>query len=110
MISAAKEVLGHKTAASVWNSVMLGKPCKGFDFIEIPYDVEYERIGEDDSICWICQNTHMEFCSWFDPDNQKPVEGWKVKKVYLEKGKNDVGYIVKKCPNFLKEEWYKWEV
>lgn len=112
MVSAAKEVLGYKTGSSVWNSVMLGKPCKGFDFIEIPYDVEYEKIGEDDSICWICQNTHMEYCTWFNPDNPQPVDGWQAEKVYLPCSENQimVGYIVKKCPNFLKEEWYKWEV
>lgn len=112
MIAAAKEVLHHKKATAVWESLTYGKPCRGYQFVEVPYTAKFEKLDKDDSLCWICQNTHREFCTWFNPDNPQPVEGWQAEKVYLPCSENQimVGYIVKKCPNFLKEEWYKWEV
>lgn len=58
------------------------------------------------TICWLCKNTNRYDCTWFDPDDPKPVEGWVVEESEVNFGRQrtDVSYTVKSCPNFKREE------
>jgi hypothetical protein len=42
-------------------------------------------------------------CSWFNPDNPQPVEGWLAEKWEDRPGIGD-SYTVIECPNFVPEE------
>ena len=57
------------------------------------------------TLCWMCENTNAEKCSWFDPQRQRPVEGWTAEKTAIAFGtpqgiKSFVSYCVISCPNY----------
>ena len=61
------------------------------------------------TLCEACKHTNRFECSWFDPDNPRPVPGWeaKPKTITYETAagvRHEIkSYLVKKCPNFEKE-------
>ena len=61
------------------------------------------------TLCWKCENTHADKCSWFNKDNPEPVKGWSairrdVLTITTSHGKPrsraEVSYCVLDCPNF----------
>jgi hypothetical protein len=62
----------------------------------------------EQTLCWKCKKTNWMDCSWFDPDDPQPVEGWVAVK---DEDRRDIGtsYTVIKCPNFEPEEERKQE-
>ena len=61
------------------------------------------------TLCWKCQNTNADKCSWFNKDNPNPVEGWTairkdimVSTTYQGKYayRREISYCVLDCPNF----------
>lgn len=55
------------------------------------------------TLCWKCKNTNWMDCSWFDPDNPQPVEGWVAEK-WADRPAIGDSYTVIECPNFVPEE------
>jgi hypothetical protein len=53
------------------------------------------KAGRTDTICWDCNHAFdlRGGCSWADPKQQKPVDGWAATET-------DNGYCVHACPNF----------
>ena len=49
--------------------------------------------GRVDTLCWDCKNAMCMGCSWADPKQQKPVNGWVAEET-------DNGYRVISCPEF----------
>ncbi len=67
------------------------------------------RLKSNAQLCWYCQNTSRYKCSWFDPDNPQPVEGWvakptKVKCVATDRIYETPSYHIIECPNYIPEE------
>lgn len=58
------------------------------------------------TLCWKCKNTNWEKCSWFNPDNPQPVEGWVAEK-WEDRPMLGTSYTVIECPNFEPEEEQK---
>ena len=56
------------------------------------------KAGHRDTLCWDCKNAMRGGCSWADPEQQKPVDGWAAVKTSL-------GYIVHACPKFVRETY-----
>lgn len=66
-------------------------------------------VGNRSTLCWKCQNTNADKCSWFNKNNPQPVKGWNairrdVKVQTTSHGKLrirlDPSYCVLDCPNF----------
>lgn len=58
-----------------------------------------------ETLCWKCKNTNRDKCSWFDPKNPKPVEGWEaVRRDLFADVRRIESYRVISCPNFDPEE------
>ena len=59
---------------------------------------------EDHTICWDCQNACGD-CSWSDHWKHEPVPGWKADRVPLKlgDGRYTATYIVRECPEFLRD-------
>lgn len=75
----------------------------------------HPRVVKKATLCWKCKNANRFKCTWFDPDNQQPVEGWDADEEVLKltAGKRKDGttvvyvtetYRVRACPNFEEEE------
>lgn len=62
----------------------------------------------EETLCWSCQNTNRDDCSWFDPDDPKPVEGWEAVE-YPDRPYTGTCYMVRRCPNFKRIEERKRE-
>jgi len=57
------------------------------------------------TLCWNCKNTNRFKCSWFDPKNPKPVDGWEaVRRDLLVYNRRIESYCVVRCPNYVPEE------
>lgn len=57
------------------------------------------------TLCWNCKNTNRFKCSWFDPKNPKPVDGWTAVRRDTFAGKRQVeSYHVISCPNYVPED------
>ena len=59
----------------------------------------------DTTLCWDCQNTHKDKCSWFNPDDPRPVKGWNATPTVnrYRVGRNEYethSYHVIDCPNY----------
>lgn len=54
------------------------------------------------TLCWRCKkSTNMNLCTWANPDNPQPVEGWEAKPYRLRIGDEiEMSYEVIECPNF----------
>lgn len=52
---------------------------------------------DKDTLCWDCKK-FSGGCSWTRPDEVKPVKGWNAKLT-------DRGYIVKQCPEFVRDSF-----
>ena len=39
-----------------------------------------EMLPANITICWLCKHTNRFACSWFNPDNPSPVDGWTAEK------------------------------
>lgn len=57
------------------------------------------------TLCWRCKNTNRFKCTWFDPKNPRPVEGWEAiqRDLYVDTRRVE-SYFVVSCPNFDPEE------
>lgn len=51
--------------------------------------------GRVDTLCWDCKNAMCMGCSWADPKQQKPVDGW-------DADETDNGFRVINCPEFVR--------
>ena len=51
------------------------------------------KAGRNDTICWDCANAMNGGCTWANPIEQKPIEGWMAEET-------DMGYRVINCPEF----------
>lgn len=113
---AAEKMFPEKHVGWFRKVVAKGKPYKGYHFKIVPQSDNDMILRSEDSICFVCKNTNASRCTWFNPVNPTPVKGWTATKKKLKGGgKGSVngkidGYIVKKCPNFAKEDLYRWEV
>lgn len=56
------------------------------------------KAGHRDTICWDCKKAMCGGCSWSDPEQTKPVEGWNAKKT-------GSGYLVYSCPLFDRDTY-----
>jgi hypothetical protein len=56
------------------------------------------KAGRTETICWDCKNAMRGGCSWSDPEQLKPVDGW------VATGTKD-SYIVHACPKFIRESY-----
>lgn len=80
---------------------------EGIPFNGVYYDViekHVERAGS--SICWTCEKTDKNQCTWFDPDNQKMPEGAEYTSRIASEGTRSKYELVtiKKCPDFEPEK------
>ena len=69
-----------------------------------------EMLPANITICWLCKHTNRYDCTWFDPDNPQPVDGW----IAEEETRNYINtpphrhyyvtYKVSHCPKFVAED------
>ena len=69
-----------------------------------------EMLPANITICWLCKHTNRYDCTWFDPDNPRPVDGW----IAEEETRNYINtpphrhyyvtYKVSHCPKFVAED------
>ncbi len=72
-------------------------------------DKRLTNSGQPGQLCVTCQNTSRYKCSWFDPDNPQPVEGWvatpTIKRFRSEGRIYDYeSYHITECPNYIPED------
>lgn len=69
-----------------------------------------EMLPANITICWLCKHTNRFACSWFNPDNPSPVDGWTAEKesklcVNTDNSRHYyVTYKVSHCPKFVAED------
>lgn len=76
-------------------------PQKGQSMKDYMREISAEEAisaGHTDTLCWDCKRALKGECSWSDPYQQSPVEGWKAEKT-------SVGYRVVTCPEFVRETY-----
>ena len=56
------------------------------------------KAGRTDTICWDCKKSCNGGCSWSNPEQMKPVEGWTAIKTGFS-------YTVYECPEFIRETY-----
>lgn len=53
------------------------------------------KASHTDTLCWDCQKALNGGCSWSNPEQQKPVNGWTAKET-------STGFCVSECPEFVR--------
>ena len=80
---------------------------KGIAFDGVYYEItERNKERAAPSVCWKCEKTDKNQCSWFDPDNQRMPEGAEYKSWTASEGscRSYKLTIIKKCPDFEPEK------
>lgn len=69
-----------------------------------------EMLPANITICWLCKHTNRYDCTWFDPDNPQPVDGWTAEKEtrsYINTPPHRYYYVTYKvshCPKFAADD------
>lgn len=85
---------GKKFIANSSLRLYCSKACK--------IEAAKERKLREEQLCWTCQNTSGNKCSWFSKA-ELPVEGWVAESTIIMNNDEVVhSYKIKECPNYKK--------